>query len=197
MDTSPTWNSSPSSHTPDRSTSGSIAEPSPTVSRPVTGANACMSTPLPIFAPNMRAVIFAALALEMFSAPEATSQRSAAHSRTCCAPPRLYTPGFTRPRISRAPSAPIGMRPNGVHSTKNAAASQDQLRSVRPSRFAAMATQVTAVAAFNVITGTINAVCATRVPAPTGATSRSRLAVRLASVSSSISEASVSSLGWS
>ena len=166
-------------------------------SRPVTGAKACMSTPLPIFAPSMRAVIFAALALEIFSAPEAASQRSAAHSRTCCAPPRLYTPGLMRPRMMRAPSAPMGMRPNGVHSTTNAAASQDQLSSVKPSRFAAIATHVTAVAAFNVITGISAKVCATRVPAPTGSTSRSRLAVRLDSVSSSISEASVSNLGWS
>ena len=156
-----------------------------------------MSTPLPILAPSIRPVIFAAFALEMFSAPDACNQRSAAHRRTCRTPPRGYTPGVTRPRITRAPSAPTGMRPGGVHRTTNAAASHAQGSSTSPSRVAATATQVTAVAALSVITGSSATVCATRVPAPTGFTTRSRREVRLESVSSSISEASVSNLGWS
>ena len=167
------------------------------VARPVTGANACMSTSLPTVLPSSRAVILAAFALAMFIAPEAASHRSAAHSRKCTVPPRGYTPGAIRPRIARAPSAPIGMRPNGVHSTANATASQVQDNSVSPSTFATIATHVTAADAFSVITGTMSSVCASRVAPETGVTERLRVEVWVVRVRSSISDASVSNLGWS
>ncbi len=51
----PRTSRSPSSHQPDRSTSGSTAAPRPTFSMPVTGGSECRSTPGPIFAPRARA----------------------------------------------------------------------------------------------------------------------------------------------
>ena len=53
----PMWTRSPSIHQPDRSTSGSILDPVPRVSSPVTGGSECSWTFSPIFAPERFRVV--------------------------------------------------------------------------------------------------------------------------------------------
>ncbi len=121
IETVPSLSSSPSIHQPFRSTSGSTEQSAPSSRKPVTGGNACRSTPRSTLAPNRRAKIRNRPALASESAPDSSTSRSAAHSRRWTRLPRPWTPGRTPRSSSRAPAAATATRPGGETKTTNPA----------------------------------------------------------------------------
>ena len=137
--TGPRCTTSPSTQKPLRSTSGSIEQPVPRWSIPVTGGMLCRSTSRPTFAPSSRAnqVMYGAPASPV--APSSATTRWASHSRRCTLPPRGWSPARTGRRSSRAPAAASSIAPGGVTKTSQPRPSSHQLgcgSSVQPSRSA-------------------------------------------------------------
>ena len=124
--TGPRCTTSPSTQKPLRSTSGSIEQPAPSLSRPVTGGTECRSTSWPTSAPRSRAnqVMYGAPARSV--APSSSTTRWASQSRRCTLPPRGWSPGSTLRSSRRAPPAASSIRPGGVTKTSHPMRSSHQ-----------------------------------------------------------------------